>query len=211
MSSLSANQEAFLKATCAVGAAMPYWKTPSFQLSGCGTFISENELVTCAHVLVTKDGKRLPKPLILIKNQDGQFSRVKAMHVDEGKDLAYLQLKQPLGHSHVPYMHETRNVDLKDKFRLLSHYRENPKIETVSKINSSVRAKLKWADKGARYDVYLTDEELRKGYSGSAILMNGEICSILSAKKQDYPKEVWAASQRGFVSFMNKARAELKR
>ncbi|GEM_PF-7090272 len=201
------NEKQLLGATCSVGAAAPYSDQPDFQITGCGTFISENELVTCWHVLRMDNGQQVPDKLILIKNQDGEYSRVERLIVDPDKDLAYIRLASPIGKNHVSLHENGPSFDLKDKFQLLSCYKGKADIDhSLLKTAFTKKAKFKGTEKGGSYNVYLTTQNIRKGYSGSGVLANGNICSVLSIKSLEFQGEVWAPTVSNFSDFVVRAR-----
>ena len=198
--------DSLILATCNIGLAQPFLSAPAFQPTGCATFVSPNEIVTCWHVLNFKDGNAIPKALLLVQNENGEHSRIDKLVTDPAHDLAYIKLKDPIGQSYISCA-SGENIDLSDRFNMLSCYGAHPSVDTSLIMTSgSKRARIRTQGKFGDFDVFLTNKNIRKGYSGSAILRNGRIYSVLSAKSLHHQGEIWAPNGYAFAEFIERAR-----
>ena len=207
MSEPSEKLSKLFNAACEVGVAGPDEVLLEYQIAGCGSFITADELISSYHVIVDQSSsKEVPKPLIMIKNQDGDESRVKKLVIDQQNDLVYMKLFDPIGKEHLKPCSNLSD-DLNDKIELLSNYLGNPKLDdSLIKTITNTRLKLPHVQSSGRYEVYLTQSEVKKGFSGSAILKNGELYSVLSAVNLDQPDEIYGVDSFEVASFIKKAR-----
>jgi hypothetical protein len=199
-------------AVCAIGVEGPGGYIVPYTNAGCGVFIGEDEVVTSWHVIQERQisNDTLPTSLIVFKNRAGESCRVDKLIFDKEKDLAYLKLKQPLAGHHLP-INRRLGFDLTDKFTMLSNFKEKPAEDrSLIKVIHSVRAKIPGAENSGSFDVYLTDKKIVPGYSGSAILVNGSVCSVLSMVRQDSPEQIMASGVYGFKRFVDRARKQVE-